>query len=385
MLTNNDVPATREQVVQVLELLATRMQWSSARLIIASTSLHTSRGWIETIESAKEAAYSDAIWTSAYKTLAKAAQLHTYVGNKHVSFFDLRAQADEYRDEILNWAKNAALKDLAGALRRSPFKVIEAPTTEEALEPYKSQKPKLIEARMSEGRLYLQFFSVRTYVHREPISISEMSITQQRVFADYDELIGVKTRAVPCFDTVVIDPESELVQIRVDFKPGMTEDKETPAFQRTVGELNRLAEKFIGHFAVGPGLMDLHSAINPLYKDDGCGRVTTLGFVATGTDSSSNNRGQLHRSKSKDFRKDDFHAGGKANVKRIDPYTIGVTWDAKLPKNDLYLEIHGNARAIYKSSLRSVTVATIVGCADTVDFDFVSGEVLSRLKRKPKK
>lgn len=369
----------------MLELLATRMQWSAARAIISSTSLHTSRGWLETIESTKAAAHSDDIWTSAHKTLAKAARLHTYVGNKQVSFFDLRVQADENRERILQWAVNDALNDLAGVLKHSPFDVINAPTAEEALEPYKSKKPKLIEAGISKGLLYLQFFSVRTYIHREPISITEMSTAQQRVFSEYDELIGVKTRAVPCFDTVVIDPVAELMQIRVDFKPGMTEDKDTPAFHRTVGELNGITEKFIGCSAARVGLMDLHPAINPLYKDDECGRVTALGFVATGTDSSSNNRGQLHRSRTKDFRKDDFHAGGKANVKRIDPYTIGITWDATAPKNDLYLEIHGNARAVYKGGLQSVTTASIVGCADTADFDFVSGEVLNRLKRIQKK
>ena len=377
--------ATREQVIQVLELLATRMQWSAARSLISGTSMHASRGWRETIQDAREAEYSDAIWTSAYVTLANAVRQHAYVGNKHVSFFDLRILADEYRERILNWATKSALHDLASALERSPFRVVEAPTAEGALEPYKSQKPKLIEAGLDKGRLSLQFFSVRTYVHREPIAISEMTPAQQRVFSEYDELIGVKTRAAPCFDTVVIDPETELVQIRVDFKPGMVEDKETPAFQRAVGELNRIAQKHIGHFAASAGLIDLHPAIDPLYKDASCGRVTTLGFVATGKDSSSNNRGQLHRTKTKDFRKDDFHSGGKANVKRIDPYTIGVTWDATPPKSDLYLEIHGNARSIYKSSLRSVTVATVVGCADAGDFDFVSGEVLSRLVRAPKR
>jgi hypothetical protein len=205
LIDTKNEPATREQVVQVLELLATRMQWSAARSIISSTSLHTSRGWLETIESAKVAAHSDAIWTSAHEALAKAARLHTYVGNKQVSFFDLRAQAEDYRELILQWAKNEAVDDLAGVLKNSPFDVITAPTAEDALEPYKSHKPKLIEAGISKGRLYLQFFSVRKYTHREPISITEMSTAQQRVFSKYDELIGVKTIAVPCFDTVVID------------------------------------------------------------------------------------------------------------------------------------------------------------------------------------
>jgi len=302
-----------------------------------------------------------------------------------VSFFDLRVLDSDTRERILNWAKNEALTDISTTLKRRPFGVLEAPTTEATLAEFKSQKPRLIEGRMIGERLHLQFFSVRTYIHRESISISEMTASQRRVFADYDELIGVKTRAVPCFDTVVVDFETELIQIRVDFKPGMIEDKETPAFQRTVGELNRIAAKHIGHLAASAGLMDLHPAINPLYNDDRCGRVTTLGFVATGKASSSNNQGQLHRNKTKDFRKDEFHSGGKSNVDRIDPYTIGVTWDARPPNGDLYLEIHGNARAIYKGSLRGITVATIVGCADGADFDFVADQVLSRLMRVPKK
>lgn len=40
MATSNDTPASREQAVQVLELMATRMSWSTARSIIASTSLN---------------------------------------------------------------------------------------------------------------------------------------------------------------------------------------------------------------------------------------------------------------------------------------------------------------------------------------------------------
>jgi len=48
-----DTPATREQVVALLELLSTRMLWSPARALISATSIHVSRGWGETINAAK--------------------------------------------------------------------------------------------------------------------------------------------------------------------------------------------------------------------------------------------------------------------------------------------------------------------------------------------
>jgi hypothetical protein len=209
-----------------------------------------------------------------------------------------------------------------------------------------------------------------------------MTASQQKMFREYEELIGVKTKSVPCFDTVVIDPEKALVEVRIDFQPGMTEDKNTPAFERVVAEFNRITTKFLGFGALGAGLINLHPAINPMYLDEKCGQVTALGFVATGKDSSSNNRSQIHRTKTRDFRKDEFHVGGKSQVSRIDPYAIGVAWPATPPKSDLYLELKGSARAIYRGKLSAVTVAEIVGCLNESDFTFVTGQMLSRLTRK---
>lgn len=381
---DQEAPATREQVVALLELLATRMQWSTARPIISSTSIHVSRGWTDTINAANRDAYSDAIWTAAYKRLSKLARLHTYVGNKRVSFFDLRAQNEDDRSRILKWAKQSAVRDLAGVIRKRPFRILEVPTKNEELEPFKAPPPKLIAADLVRKKLYLQFFSTRSYTFREPLDISLMSAAQRKAFAEYEELIGVRTRSIPCFDTAVIDTANELVEIRVDFQPGVTEDKDVSPFSRVVGELNRIGTKYIHQSVVGAGLLNLHPAINPMYVDEKCGRVTALGFVATGKDSSSNNRGQLHRSKTKDFRKDDFHVGGKLHVQKVDPYAIGITWSQKDPKSDLSLEIRGNARAVYTRKHGQVNEVEIVGCLDLDDYDFVCDQVLGRLARSEK-
>lgn len=377
-------PATRDSVVALMELLATRMQWSAARPIIANTSIHVSRGWTDTINAAKRDGYSDAIWTTAYKVLAKTASLHTYVGNKRVTFFDLREQNEDDRCRTLQWAQESAVRDLADVVNKRPFTILGAPTTKEELEPFRAPPPRLIAIDYVGEKLYLQFFSTRSYTHREPLDIALMSAAQQNAFSEYEKLIGVKTKSIPCFDTAVVDTASDLVEIRVDFQPGMTEDKDLPAFSRVVGELNRIAQKFINHGAFGAGLMNLHPTIYPMYLDEKCGRVTALGFVATGKDSSSNNQGQLHRSKTKDFRKDDFHVGGKLHVDRIDPYAIGITWSQQDSKSDLNLEIRGNARAVYAGMHGAVNEAEIVGCLDLSDYDFVCGQVLSRLNRRKK-
>lgn len=378
------VAATREQVVAILELLETRMLWSTARPIISATGIHVSRGWRETLAQVREDSYSDAIWTSACKSLSTAARWHTYVGNKHVSFFDLREQSVETKALVLEWALQRAVDDLRPFLHHKPFDILDAPTRKADLEQYKTSVPRLLAAEQQDGKLYLQFFSTRAYSMRESLDISKMSAAQIRLFAEYEEVIGVKKRLVPCFDTVVVDTTNDLVEFRIDFQPGMTEDKNNPAFARVMNEFNRASMKYIGQGAVGVGLMNLHPAINPMYLDTSCGRVTALGFVATSKASSSNNHGQIHRTRTQDFRKDSFHAGGKQNVDKVDPYTIGITWPAKPPKGDLYLELKGSVRAIYSGKLRAVTTAEFLGCLDGADYDFIADQILRRLPRRKK-
>ncbi|MEY4755745.1 MAG: hypothetical protein RJA34_643 [Pseudomonadota bacterium] len=379
-----DAVATREQVVGILELLETRMLWSTARSIISATGIHVSRGWRETLANAREDSYSDAIWTGAFKSLSTAARWHTYVGNKHVSFFDLREQNEDSKNQVLDWALRRAVDDLRSVISRRPFDILNAPTRKVDLEQYKTSAPRLLAAELHGDKLYLQFFSTRAYSMREPLDIAKMSAAHIKLFAEYEEVIGVKTRLVPCFDTVVVDTTNDLVEFRIDFQPGMTEDKNSPAFSRVISEFNRATTKFIGQGAVGVGLMNLHPAINPMYLDVACGRVTALGFVATSKASSSNNHGQIHRTKTQDFRKDSFHVGGKQHVDKVDPYTIGITWPAKPPKGDLYLELKGSVRAIYSGKLRAVTTAEFLGCLDGADYDFIADQVLRRLPRRKK-
>ncbi len=75
----------------------------------------------------------------------------TYVGNKHVSFFDLREQNEDAKAQVLEWAQKRALDDLRPVLRRRPFDILDAPTRKADLEQYKASPPRLLAAELQGG------------------------------------------------------------------------------------------------------------------------------------------------------------------------------------------------------------------------------------------
>jgi hypothetical protein len=376
--------ADQEAVVSILKLMATRMHWQHAKTLVSGTGLHASRGWLDTIVRAREDHHNESTWVAARKTLGAVAAQHTYVGNKRVTFFDLREQNEDVRKRFVNWAVGSAISDLKPVLHRRPFELLEAPTDQAMLEELKAKQPALIAANTIGGKVFLQFFSTRSYATREHVDLSSLSKSQRAAFEEYDEVIGVRTRWVPCFDTVTIDPANDLAEFRIDYAPGLglVGERENVAFSRLHSAFERVSNKFVGDHAIAASMMNLFPAINPLYIDKRCGRVTALGFIATSSDSSSNNYGKIHRTKTQDFRKDRFHVGGSESVDKVEPYAIGVTWPAKPPKTDLYLEVKSNVRTMYSGKVRAVSVAEIEGCQDMADYDFVADQVLSRIKRR---
>lgn len=150
-----------------------------------------------------------------------------------------------------------------------------------------------------------------------------------------------------------------------------------------MSEFNRSTFRFLTDYPVGVGLLSLHPAIDPIYRDDKCGSVRALGFVATAKDTSSNNQGQIHRRKNQDFRIDGFHVGGKMNAQKIEPYAVGIAW-LKRPAGELYLELKGSVKALYSGKVNDVSFAEFLGCLNGADYDFLVNQVLSRLPR-PKK
>lgn len=372
---------SHDLLVSLLRLLSSRMMWSSAKPFLAKAGLHLSRGWEETITNVSSSSYSDRALESACSILLDLALKNCLVGNKKVYLFDLKKQDEKKKNKFLAWVSGQAEMDLTESLKQRPFDIFSMPTSQKDLSKIKKTEPFLFSVERVDKKVFFQFFSVRSYSKRVKISIEKLTKHQQKIFSIYEELYGVEKNFVPCFDTVVVNLDTEILEFRVDFAPDMIGDENINPFTKAVHTFDSVVLKFLKDTAAGTGLMDLLPVVKPMYEDPGCGKVTALGFVAIGENASSNNHGTIQRSLTHDFRKDPFHLGGKGNVSKIEPYAIGLHWSSKKSKEPLSLEIRGSSRSIYSGKGSSVNCAELVGCLDELDFQFLIGQVLQRIKR----
>jgi len=374
---------SRDLLVSLLQLLQSRMAWSSAKPFLVKAGVHASRGWDETISTASVALYSEPMLAAACSLLTDVALKHSAVGNKNAYFFDLKQQEEKKKNSFLEWARNKAELDLEPTLQQRAFGIFEMPTTQKGLAIIKNNEPFLFSVEKHGGKVFFQFFSVRSYSKRVKIKLKELTKTQQKAFSIYEELYGIEKSFVPCFDTVVVDLDSEILEFRIDFAPDMVGDTEISPFTKAVNTFDQVVIRFNKDpITASAPLINLFPAIKPMYEDEACGKVTALGFVAIGKDASSNNQGKIQRSLTRDFRKDPFHVGGKGNVTKIEPYAIGLHWGTRKSADPLSLEIKGSSRAVFAGKGGSAFSAEMVGCLDENDFQFLKGQVLQRIDSK---
>ena len=208
------VSKTKTEIVHILKMLAIQMVWSSGKSLIASTGLSTSRGRQETISNLlAEVTFSEHHLLKAHETLSNAARWHTYVGNKRVTFFDISAKNLEAQSRLKTWNLSKSLDDLNAVLKERPFDILTVPTQQNDLEKYKVTPPQLLSASLVNGKLYLQYFRTRAYWRKDTLKVSGMPEEQAKYFHEHQEVIGVKTKLVSCFDTVVVDTNSDLIDL----------------------------------------------------------------------------------------------------------------------------------------------------------------------------
>jgi hypothetical protein len=297
--------------------------------------------------------------------------MHLLVGEKSVTWYDWRELSEPAHEALKNWVSTVN----PSKLRSEPFDLLSIPYRQEQLRPLIGQKPVLLDAMKFDGRLYLQYFSVRTYQSRESIDVHNLPPAQRKRFEDYVEVIGLRARSVPCVDSVVFVPGKNRTEIRMDTVAGMHSEESQRDASSILEQVNAVLFKGIRHQPLGLGLVSFMPAVKRLYRNEHAGLVEYLGFVATTANAASNNQGKVHRKAGQDLRKDPFHVGGKGAVNSIDPYAIGISVPApsKLyPSHRLQLGLNGSVRMITGIHRRGMTSAEFQGCATLGDYDRLS-------------
>lgn len=370
---------TTSQIEHLLHLMSTRMSWRLGAKLVERAHLYVSRGWGETISTVRSRPPADNMLAQAQEALGNAFGWHTFVGNKQVTWYDLNALPADWQGPLLNWAATADMGLVASRHCVPGFDALRAPYEEAELRPLVGQPSRLVSIARVDQKVYLQYFSARSYSHRESIDLSDWPDEQRARLGDFYEVIGVKLKSIPCFDTFVIDLAKKRLEVRVDFAPGLRAESQAVAVHSLLEQFNRLTMAELTVTPAGLGIVNFFNAVDGIYRDRTAGRVSMLGFVATSEDTSSNNRGQILRRQNQDLRDDKFHLGGTGAVESVTPYTIGATWPSPSGLEPLTMELHGTVRMIYGSAPRAIAVADFVGCTDGRDFDFLTNELARQL------
>lgn len=377
------MPRTREEahdVEKLLRLLSTRVSWTAGHRVVTAAGLHPSRGWSDTVTAFKGHNFKEEQLATAAAVLESAFVTHTYVGNKQVLWYDMGQWNPEQRSQILEWGRSANIASISEALGLdeawTPTRV---PYTQDGLS-RRGPTPKLVEVSRIDERIYFLYFCVRTYAIRETINLEDIEEEKRSgVLGEYQELIGIKRRHVPCFDCCVLDLAAERLEMRVDFVPEQRSEEQGMAPALLLQQMNRAFMSQLRMTPAGHGLINFFPAVNRIYTDETAGRVFLLNFVATGEDTSSKNSGRPIRKRGQDLRKDKFHIGGKGNVHAILPYAIGTRWDSpELGAEPLQIEILGHSKYVYLANA-TVNVANFTGCMTSRDYDFLVGELSRHL------
>jgi hypothetical protein len=377
------MPRAQEEphdVETLLRLLSTRMPWTPGYRVVTAAGLHASRGWSDTITAFKGHSFEDDQLATAAAVLESAFVTHTYVGNKQVLWYDMERWNPEQRNQTLAWGRNLDIAAMNQALGLDEaWTPTSVPYTQDGLG-RRGPTPKLVEVSRIDERLYFLYFCVRTYAIRETINLEDLDEERKAgVLGEYQELIGVKRRHVPCFDCCVLDLAAERLELRVDFVPEQRSEEQGMAPAVLLQQMNRVFMSQRRMTPAGYGLINFFPAVNRIYVDGTAGRVFLLNFVATGEDTSSKNSGRPIRKRGQDLRKDKFHLGGKGNVEAILPYAIGARWDSpELGAEPLQIEILGQSKHVYLPNA-TVNVANFTGCMTSLDYDFLVGELSRHL------
>ncbi|WOE78450.1 hypothetical protein RZO07_24630 [Pseudomonas protegens] len=325
--------------------------------------LSASLGWEMTIEKLSGYLASD-------KTSAKYAEglEDIYIdlttnGNKLVKFYKLLDKHSEVttflKDNVL---KSKSIYDSRFPLPLQKMELTSAPLDIECVNFY--EEP---------GRTWFIFCSKQFIVEKEKLPDDALKDMVINDYGGFDEVYGVRRRAVQLFDIISIDSLNGTLQFRMDGLDIQRAKDIERRLQYLEGKIIQALEKSFQIEEILDGPINFFPAIKTLYhKTDG--RIAEIGHT---TVSAGVHNGKM-RTKKLDFRDDSYHAGGAAKVSELNPHMLSKCWDSPSKYGYVQLVIPGTV-ALTSSANPMIDTVHILSCASDPDYDFVTKKLLDSL------
>lgn len=340
-----------------------KVSFSLFRHALHQNDLSASMGWERTIDKLVDYLKSNKTSEKYSQGLEEIYVDLTTNGNKLVRLYqlvgDYKALTTCFEENIL---EDETVFDARFPLPLSQDELIKAPLELVCSDCYSA-----------ENKMWFVFCSKQYVTEKEQLPEDSLTDVVVKDFGDFDEVFGIRRRAVQLFDIVCIDNETKTLQFRMDgLDVQRTKDIERRLQYLESKVFKKLKEGFdLSTMLIGP--INLFSAIKKLYaKEDG--RIAEIGHT---TVSAGVHNGKM-RTKQLDFRDDKYHAGGVATVDELNPHMLSKCWDSPTKHGCVQLVIPGTV-ALTSSKDPTIDIVHILSCASDVDYDFVLNKLLESL------
>lgn len=345
-------------------LLDREVSFSLFRTSLHQNELAASQGWEKTIDKLTEslavqktsAAYADGLKT-IYLDL-------TLYGNKLVKVF----KTDADLVQLIELMRVGFVDTASVFKKRYPL-----PLEQDDLvaAPLQAQCPGFHPD--SDGVSFI-ICSKQYIVERAELPIESLNDDVIDEYGGFDEVYGIRKRAIQLFDVISLKPEKGIIEIRMD---GLGQQRTEDIEKR----LLVVAQNFTQFASEKAGLnnilaepINFFPCIKELY-DCADGRIGELGHS---TESAAIHRGKT-RGKREDIRTDKYHAGGVDSITELNAHMLTKRWDSPTKHGVVEVEIPGTLSLL--SSLQpAIDTVHILSCASEDDYNFVMAKLFEALE-----
>lgn len=341
-----------------------KVSFALFRSALHQNDLSASMGWEKSID--KLATYLSSPKTSkAYSDGLRDVYIDlTLHGNKMVRIYKLLGDygtiIDLFKNEIL---ETSTIYEKRFPLPLEHDKLVTAPLKIHCVNYYET-----------DDEISFVFCSKQYITERETLPINSITDKVINDFGEFDEVIGVRNRAVQLFDVISINKINKTVQIRMDGLD-IQRIKDIEKRLKYLDEKTfRSLEQKIDLAKNFEGPLNFFPAIKKLY-DNPDGRVAEIGHTTT---SAGVHTGKM-RTRQLDFRRDQYHVGGAATVASLNAHMLSKCWDSPSKHGNVQLVIPGTV-ALTSAADPTIDIAYLLSCASDNDYNFLMTKLLASLQ-----
>lgn len=341
-----------------------KVSFSLFRNALHQNDLAASMGWDRTIDKLVEYLKSEKTAKKYARGLQDVYVDLTNNGNKLIRVYRLLGNYDEivgfFKSDIL---EQDTLYDDRFPLPLAHDDLVAAPLDISCVNFYE----------LEGSKIWFIFCSKQYVVEKEILPDDALKELVVEDYGNFDEIFGVRRRAVQLFDVVCIDKKNSTIEFRMDgLDVQRTKDIEK-RLQFLETKIFQIFESSFDLNATFSGPINFFSAIQKLYSSPD-GRISEIGHTTT---SAGVHNGKM-RTKQLDFRDDGYHLGGVSKVEALNPHMLSKCWDSPSRYGYVQLVIPGTV-ALTSTNNPTIDISYILHCASDMDYDFVMNKLLESL------